>query len=107
MASLRELARENIGDAAFGVCWFALWKTGRSWHMETFWPEYDEKRDAFKIDHDESERMKEILADDYNAKLINGWYCNIGTMGEMTIESLTDGLRFQYDRGNVMLCDCL
>lgn len=107
MASLRDLARENIYDAAFGVCWFAIWKTGRKWNMEAFWPDYDEKKDAFKIDQDDSERLREILSEDYNAKFVNGWYTNLGPMEEMTIESLTDGLRFQYERGSVMLCDCI
>ena len=107
MASLRDLARENISDAAFGVCWFAIWKNGRKWNMEAFWPEYDERKDAFKVDHEDEKRMREILAEDYNAKFVNGYYCNIGTMEEMTVESLADGLRFQYEHGNVCLCDCI
>ena len=107
MASLRELARENIYDAAFGVCWFAIWKNGRSWNMESFYPEYDERKDAFKMDNDDIARIREILSEDYSAKFVNGYYCNIGTMEEMTVASLTDGLLFQYERGNVCLCDCI
>lgn len=106
MASLRELARENISDAAFGVCWFALWKTGKSWHMETFWPEYNERKDTFKLEDYEVERAREILGEDYGAAFVNGYYCNIGTMEEMTIETLADGLRYQYEKAHVRLCDC-
>ncbi len=106
MASLRELARENITDAALGVCWFAVWKNGKSWNVERFYVDYDERRDLFKIDEDDQARIREILEEDYGAKFVNGWYCNIGTMEEMTISSLADGLRFQYERGP-MLCDCV
>jgi len=106
MASLRELARENIMDAAMGICWFAVWKTGRSWNVEVFWPEYDEKKDTFKMEDDDVMRAKEILNDDYSAAFVNGYYCNIGAMEDMTIETLADGLRFQYEHAHIRLCDC-
>ena len=107
MASLRDLARENIGEASLGVCWFALWKTGRSWNMESFYPDFDERKSLFRIDDDDRERMQEILGEDYGAVFINGWYDNIGSMEEMTVASLADGLAFQYQRKNTMLCDCM
>ena len=106
MATLRELARENIIEAAEGICWFAIWKTGRSWNLERFYVDYDERTHLFKIDEDDKEYLREILKDDYSAKFVNGYYDNIGSMEEMTVSSLTDGLRFQYDRGT-LLCDCM
>lgn len=106
MASLRDLARQYITEAAGGICWFALWKKNRSWEIESFWCEYDEKTDCFKMDEDDQARAREILAEDYDAVLINGYYDNIGTMEEMTIDSLTDGFRYQYNRGR-LLCDCI
>ena len=106
MATLREIARENIVEASEGICWFALWKHGRTWDIEIFWPEYDERKECFKMDEDEQERAREILKEDYGAVLINGYYDNIGSLEEMTISSLADGLRFQYDRGR-LLSDCI
>ena len=106
MASLRELARENIVEAAEAICWFALWKKGRTWEMEQFWVDYDEKARCFKIDDDDQKRAKEILKDDYDAVFINGYYDNIGPLEEMTVSSLADGLRFQYERGT-LLRDCV
>lgn len=108
MASLRELARNHYEEAAMGVCWMALWKTGKSWNLEAFYPMYDEHRDLFEVDEDDRIRLREILSEDYGAQFINGVYCNIGPLEEMTVQSLTDGLRFQYERGrHTMLCDCI
>lgn len=106
MATLRELARDNYDDAAMAICWFALWKTGRSWSMEHFYVDYDEKAKCFKIDEDDQIRCREILKEDYGAVFINGYYDNIGPLEEMTISSLVDGLRFQYNRGR-LLSDCV
>ena len=106
MASLRDLARKNIMEAADGVCWFALWKKNRSWEIEIFWCDFDVKTNCFKMDEDDQARAREILSEDYGAVLINGYYDNIGPMEEMTVSSLADGFRFQYDHGT-LLCDCI
>ena len=107
MASLRELARQNIQEASEWICWFALWKSNRSWEVEIFWCEYDERTDCFKMDEEDQERAREILAEDYGAVLVNGYYDNIGSLEEMTVSSLTDGFRFQYERKRTLLCDCV
>ena len=39
MASLRNCARSIREEAADGICWIALWKEGRSWNVDTIWPE--------------------------------------------------------------------
>lgn len=106
MATLRELAREHITEASDAVCWFALWKTGRTWNMEPFYVDYDERTHHFRIFDEDHEKLREILKDDYGAKFVNGWYDNLGSLEDMTVSSLTDGLRYQYEHGR-QLCDCL
>ena len=106
MATLRELARENIVEAAEAVCWFALWKTGRTWTMEQFYVDYDEKAHCFRIGEDDQEHCREILNEDYGAVFINGWYDNIGPLEGMTVSSLIDGLKYQYEKGR-KLSDCV
>lgn len=107
MASLKEAARSVLGDAQDAICWIAIWKTGRSWHAETFYEtEYTESRnwprkqeESWTIGDDDAERLTEITAEDPDARLVNGYYANLGPLEEMTLASLTDGLDFQYSLG--------
>ena len=106
MASLREEARWILGEARDAICWIAVWKTGRSWNIETLYGvEYDEGRtyprreSSWKIDEDDERRLREICEEDQNAILVNGYYCNLGSLEEMTLDSLIDGIRFQYGLG--------
>lgn len=106
MGSLREEARYILDDAKAGIAWIAIWKTGRSWNAETFYGvEYDEGRSyprrpsSWKMGEDDAQRLREIFSEDDNAILVNPYYCNLGPWEEMTLESLIEGIRFQYRLG--------
>ena len=106
MASLREEARWILDDAKGGICWIAIWKTGKSWHAETFYDvEYDEgsryfnSPSSWKIDEESAQRLLQILREDENAILVNPYYCNLGPWEDMTLASLIDGIKFQYGFG--------
>lgn len=104
MASLREEARDILPEARDGIIWFAVWKTGRSWHTRLIYSaEYSPcgwgRPEKWEIDADDLHTLEEILAEDENANLLNGYYRNIGSLEEMTLESLVDGIRFQYEHG--------
>ena len=107
MASLREEARPYLDDFRNAISWIAVWKTGRSWNVRLIWSaEYTEgsarwHREAkWAIDEDDREELRSILKQDPNACLINGYYLNIGPINEeMTLGTLVDGLRFQYEGG--------
>lgn len=106
MASLREEARWVLDDARNGIAWIAVWKTGRSWHCVPFYAtEYVERNRLtgaeahFEIDADDLAELRKILAEDPEAILVNGYYRNIGSLEDMTLDSLVDGLRWQYGKG--------
>ncbi len=108
MASLREEARYILDDAKGGICWIAIWKTGRSWHAESFYDvEYTEANPRFgikkewKIEKEAADRLAEIASEDRHAILVNPYYCNLGPWEDMTLESLMDGIRFQYGLGRI------
>ena len=108
MASLREEASWILDDAKGGICWIAIWKTGRSWHAETFYDvEYDEGRSyprreaSWKIDEESAQRLLQIQHEDRQAILVNPYYCNLGPWEEMTLMSLIDGIKFQYSLGKI------
>ena len=106
MASLRDEARAYIDEARDGIIWLALWKTGRSWHLQAMYStEYVEacrilnRPTHWEIDNDDLDELQRIYQEDSNAKLLNGYYTNIGSLEEMTVDSLVDGLRWQYSMG--------
>lgn len=107
MASLKEEARLILDDARTGVAWLAIWKTGRTWHAEAIYDvEYTEGRgyhwnvkESWKIEADTAARLRVIWSEDHDAILVNPIYDNLGTFEEMTLASLINGIRFQYDIG--------
>ncbi len=94
MAALNTIAREYADEIRDGIAWVIVWKTGRSWHASSFWLNTED--DTFEIyDLDE---VREILAADPHAVMVNGYYC--GHFGEdMTVAELADGIRWHYKNG--------
>lgn len=100
MATLNIVTRECAGEIRDGIAWVAVWKTGQSWNAESFWLNlYD---DAFESE--DLGRVREILEQDPNAVLLNGYYC--GHFGEnMTLADLAAGIRWHYENGHSLLKD--
>ena len=68
MASLRDCARYVREEAADGIAWIAVWKVGRSWNVDTVWPEdleYDQG--VMVLEADDLERLREIMRADADA----------------------------------------
>ena len=101
MASLINCARSIREEAADGICWIALWKEGRSWNIETVWPDdlfYD--KGIMVLEEDALKRIREIMTVDSSAILVNGYYCNIGCSKDGSLPNaqvLADALRWQYE----------
>lgn len=97
MASLRMTAQQVLEEARDGIAWIALYKEGRGWGAACFWPTFYEENGFFTFDPDDAQELKAILAKDPDAIFVNGYYTNLGPMDEMTRESLSDALRWQYE----------
>ena len=94
MAALNEVAKEFSGEIRDGIAWVIIWKTGRSWHAESVW--LDPDSDTFELD--DLSTATEILEQDPNAVMVNGYYC--GHFGEnMTIAELEAGILWHYEGG--------
>ena len=105
MARLREEAQRVLIEGREGIAWIVVWKTGRSWNCEAFYPDYDEKTGAFAFDECDLEAIDEIRAADPLAAIVNSCYCNLGECEIMTRDSLACALRWQYDLGHNRLAD--
>ena len=109
MASLRDCARYVREEAADGIAWIAVWKVGRSWNVDTVWPEdleYDQG--VMVLEADDLERLREIMRADADAILVSGEYSNIGCSGTGAlpdVQVLTDALRWQYEDCHPLITD--
>lgn len=94
MASLREIASANAEEIRDGIAWVIVWKTGRSWHAAPVWLDPD----TDKLATGDDEMVREILKQDPNAVMINGYYS--GHLGKsMTLKELEDGICWHYEKG--------
>ena len=107
--NLKQIARDNIYEMRDAICWMALYKVGRSWEYAIMWPDVDDRHcSPVLTDPDERQEARNIVAVDPNAVFLNGYYCNLGPLEDMTIESLADGLRWQYEKSqSAMLIDVI
>ena len=76
MASLRITAQNVLEDARDGIAWIALYKNGRGWGADCFWPDID-RGGEFTFDPDDTKELKAILTTDPNAIFVNGYYTNL------------------------------
>lgn len=91
MASLKEIAREYRDEIMDGIAWVAIWKTGRSWNAKAFWLNLETER----IEDEEMEEAREIVAADPKAIFINEYYT--AHMGEGKLDEIAEGIRFMYE----------
>lgn len=98
MASLREISRTFADEICDGIAWVVIWKIGRSWHAESFWLNADD--DTFEP-YDLNSAY-DILKEDANAVMVNGYYC--GHFGEeMSIAEIVDGIKWHYENNYNLL----
>lgn len=99
--SLRDVARECADHLREGIPWVIIYRAGRSWACLSIWS--DVWNEGFETD--DLNHALEILKIDPGAVILNGYYC--GHLGEnMTIDELTDGIRWHYENGHNRLADC-
>lgn len=94
MAALNKIAREYADEIRDGIAWVIVWKTGRSWNATAVWLNPDD--DTFEPD--DLTTAHEVLEQDPNAVMVNGYYC--GHFGEdMTVAELAAGIHWHYENG--------
>lgn len=98
MASIKEIVRGYNDEIQDGIAWVAIWKEGRSWNAEAFWCEDGGYEDGYIFEREDVERMAEILKIDHKAVMLNGYYCNCGTIedGKASIADIVSGVEWNY-----------
>lgn len=107
MATIRQAAQNVLGEARDGIAWIALWKDGRGWKSEAFYPDYDERTQRFTFEDYELEKLRSVFRRDPDAILVNGYHCNLGDPDCMTRDTLANALRWQYENRVNLVVDIL
>lgn len=106
MASLKSVARLLREDAENGIAWIVLWKNGRSWKWDTVYPDEDRGGNVTMEFDGELDTLRDALAEDPNAIIVNGYCHNLGVVeGFVTAEDLAVMLRWQYGVQKFRLAD--
>lgn len=95
--TLRNAAQQVLAEAREGIAWIILYKEGRGWNAESFWPDYNEKAGTLSFDSDDLPRIHEILTADPSAVIVNGYESNLGDTESMSRDTLASFLRWQYE----------
>ncbi len=99
MASLRNVVKDCQNELRDGIAWVAFWREGRSWKSESFYLEMDDT-----ISPDDLWWLKEARKKDPAAIALNTYYCG-HLAGDMNLDELTAGVRWQYENGYNLLSD--
>ena len=94
---LRNAAQQVLTEAREGIAWIILYKEGRGWSAEPFWPDYNEKAGTLTFDSDDLPRIHEILTADPSAVIVNSYESNLGDTESMSRDTLASFLRWQYE----------
>lgn len=112
MAALREMVRWYNDEIQDGICWVAVWKRGRSWDAEAFYPEDGSYGYGYVFAREDMERMQDIITIDPAAVMLNGYFCNVGTdeNRRVPVGYIVRGIEWNYyNRYNQLLTftDCM
>lgn len=99
MAALKEVCKYYKGEIEAGICWVAIWRKGRSWDAEAFYPDDGGYDDGYRFPVEDVERMQEIIKEDHMAVMLNGYYCNCGANedgGNVPLADIIAGVEWNY-----------
>lgn len=109
MASLRDIVRKHRKNITDGIAWVVIYKEGRSWKGNAFWPEAGDNEDGFIFDKGDLEQMVEIAKADHKGICINGYVNGIGK--DFTLADMEEKVLHSYETRRLQLntdfLDCM
>lgn len=99
MAALKDICKTYKGDIEEGCGWVAIWREGRAWNGAAFYPHGGDYCNGFIFTVEDMEKMREIIASDHKAVVLNGYYTNCGAHEDAVAVPLADiiaGVEWNY-----------
>lgn len=96
MSSLRGLIGEAWSEISNGVAWIAIYKDGRSWQAEAFYPESGDYENGYVLSDDDYREIDRISGIDHKAICVNGYYMGFGE--DFTLKELENKILYFYEK---------
>lgn len=94
MASLKELIKNEYSTIADGIAWIVIYKEGRSWKCDYFYPEDGSYNDGYIFTDEDMEELHKISKIDPKAICINGYYMGFGE--DFTLQEMENKVLWMY-----------
>lgn len=103
MANLRELIKDHKDEICNGIAWVAIYKDGRSWQVDAFYPEGGDVEDGLVFAVEDYREMERIVGVDRKAIYLNGSY--FGGLADqfpdglkgLSLNKLVDEIEYIYE----------
>lgn len=95
MADLRTIIKENNNIIIEGIAWVVIYKDGRSWNCDYFYPESGSYDEGYTFSAEDIEKMEEIAKKDHKAICINGYYMGFGE--DFNLKEMEDKVLWMYE----------
>ncbi len=105
MASLKNVVRDHRDEIVGGSAWVAIWKDGRSWEAQAFYPAGGSYEYGYDFSPQDYEAMMAISGADHKAICVNGQYTaeyfDDGEidwrLGELSVDAIEEKLLYFYE----------
>ncbi len=84
--------RDEIID---GIAWVVIFKEGRSWFAEAYWPDDGGYDEGYVFDGFDLEMMEDAAKRDHKAICINGYYNGFGE--DFTLADIENKILYFYE----------
>lgn len=95
MASLRQVVADHRDEITNGVAWLAVYKDGRSWEAQVFYPEAGDYEDGYVFSDEDYNELVRIADLDHKAICINGYY--MGGLEDFSLSELEDKIFYFHE----------
>lgn len=93
--TLNQIARNYRDEIRGGIPWLVVYKYGRSWYCNYYYPESGSYEEGYIFDPDDLQELQEISTIDPKAICFNGYYMGFGN--DFTVEEIENKIRFFYN----------
>lgn len=94
MASLKNIVRDECSTITNGIAWVVIYKDGRSWKSNYFYPESGDYDNGYIFSDEDMEELQRISETDPKAICVNGYYMPFSE--DFTLQEMENKILWMY-----------